>query len=105
MALVAEQHAVGGGEGERVAGRLLPGEVLGARHELARLHPAELGEGAVWGLVAPDALAGREHRVAAVAFLVVAVVLVAVDDDLVAALPALHLGADRPDDARRVGAG
>ena len=47
----------------------------------------------------------REHRVAAVALLVVAVVLVAVDDDLVADLPALHLGADRIDDAGRVGAG
>ena len=48
---------------------------------------------------------GREHRVAAVALLVVAVVLVAVDHDLVADLPALDLGADRPDDAGRVGAG
>src|SRR5262249_14047781 len=42
---------------------------------------------------------------AAVAFLVVAVVLIAVDDDLVADLPALYLGADRPDDAGGVGAG
>ena len=48
---------------------------------------------------------GREHRIAAVALLVVAVVLVAVDDDLVADLPALHLRADRPDDAGRVRAG
>ena len=102
---VAEQHAVGGGERQRVAGRLLPGEVRRPLHELARLHPAELREGAVRRLVAPDALAGREHRVAAIALLVVAVVLVAVDDDLVAHLPALHLGADRPDDARGVGAG
>jgi hypothetical protein len=102
---VAEQHAVGGGEGERVAGRLLPGQVLGAHHELARLHPAELGEGAVAGLIAPDALGGREHRVTAVALLVVAVVAVAVDDDLVADLPALHLGADLPDDAGGIRAG
>jgi hypothetical protein len=42
-------------------------------------------------LVAPDALGGRQHRVAAVAFLVVAIVLVAVDDDLVADLPATDL--------------
>ncbi len=103
--LVAEQHAVGGGERQRVGRRLLPGQVLRALHQLPVLHAAELGEGAVRRLVAPDALRGREHRVAAVAFLVVAVVLVAVDDDLVADLPALDLGADRPDDARGVGAG
>ena len=102
---MAEQHAVGGGERQRVGGGLLPGQVLGPVHQLPVLHAAELGEGAVRRLVPPDALRGREHRVAAVAFLVVAVVLVAVDDDLVADLPALDLGADRPDDARGVGAG
>src|SRR3546814_1069827 len=67
------------------------------RHELLRLHGGELGEGAVRRLIAPDLLRGREHRVAAVALLVVAVGLVAVDDDLVADLPALHLAADGPD--------
>ena len=102
---MAEQHAVRGGEGERVGGAFLPGEMRRALHELARLHLAELGERAVGRLVAPDALAGGEHRVAAVALLVVAVVLVTVDDDLVTDLPALHLGADRPDDARGIGAG
>jgi hypothetical protein len=96
---MAEQHAVGGGERQRVAGALFPGEMLRALHQLARLHLAELGERAVRRLVAPDALAGGEHRIPAVALLVVAVVLVTVDDDLVADLPALHLGADRPDDA------
>src|SRR3546814_6348899 len=60
---------------------------------------------AVGRLVAPDALRRREHRVAAVALLVVAVVLIAVDHDLVADLPALHLGADGPDHAGGVGAG
>ena len=105
MRLVAEQHAIGGGERQRVAGALLPGQMLGPRHQLAVLHAAELGEGAVRRLVAPDALRRREHRIAAVALLVVAVVLVAMDDDLVADLPALHLGADRPDDARGVRAG
>src|SRR4029453_10916515 len=89
-------------EGERVGGALLPGEMLRALHQLARLHLAELGERAVRRLVAPDTLAGGEHRIAAVALLVVAVVLVTMDDDLVAALPALHLGADRPDDARGI---
>ena len=103
--LVAEQHAVGGGQRQGVGCGLLPGQVLGPVHQLPVLHPAELGERAVGRLVAPDALRRREHRVAAVAFLVVAVVLIAVDDDLVADLPALDLGADRPDDARGVGAG
>ena len=105
MRLVAEQHAVGGGQGQGVAGGLLPGQVFGARHQLARLHPAELGEAAVRRLVAPDALGGREHRVAAVALLVVAVVLIAVDDHLVARLPAADLPAHRPDHARGVRAG
>ncbi len=100
--LVAEQHPVRGGERQRVAGALLPGQVLRAAHQLARLDAGELGEAAVGRLVAPDALAGREHRVAAVAVLVVAVVLVAVDNDLVADLPSPDLVADRPDDARSV---
>ena len=102
---VAKQHAVGGGERQRIAGAFLPGQVLRPLHELAILHTGELRERAVRGFVAPDPLGRREHRVSAVAFLVVAVVLVAVDDDLVADLPALHLGADRPDDAGGVGPG
>src|SRR5689334_7820214 len=76
-----------------------------ALKQLAVLHAAELGEGAIRRLVAPDALARREHRIAAVALLVVAVVLIAVDDDLVANLPTLHLGADGPHDAGRIRAG
>ena len=105
MGTMPEQHAVGGGEHQRVGGALLPGQVPGPRQQLAVLHARELGERAVRRLVAPDALRRREHRVAAVALLVVAVVLVAVDHDLVAHLPALHLGADRIDDAGGVGAG
>jgi hypothetical protein len=65
--------------------------MLGFRHQLARLHAAELGERAVGRLVAPDALRRRQHRVAAVAVLVVAVVLIAMNDDLVADFPAPHL--------------
>ncbi len=102
---MAEQHAVGGGQGQRVAGALLPGQVLRPGHELLRLDACELRKGAVRRFIAPNPLRGREHRVAAVAFLVVAVVLVAVDDDLVADLPALDLRAHRPDDARGIGAG
>jgi hypothetical protein len=96
---MAEQHAVGGGEHQRVAGALLPGEMPRTLHQLAILHAAELGERPVRRLISPDALRRGEHGVAAVALLVVAVILVAVDDDLVADLPTLHLGADRVDDA------
>jgi hypothetical protein len=102
---VAEQHPVGGGEGQRVAGAFLPTQVLRSAHQLLGLDARELGEAAIRRLVAPDPLAGREHRVAAIALLIVAVVLVAVDHHFVADFPALHLVADRPDDARRVGAG
>jgi hypothetical protein len=72
---------------------------------LARLHAAKLRERAVRRLVAPDALRWRQQRIAAVAVLVVAVILIAVDDHLVADLPAPDLGADRPDHAGGVGAG
>ena len=102
---MAEQHAIGGGKHQDVGGALFPGQMLGPLEQLAVLHAAELREGAIRRLVTPDALRGREHRITAVAFLVVAVVLVAVDDDLVAHLPALHLRSDRVDDAGRVGAG
>ena len=96
---MTKQHAIGGGERERVAGRFFPGQMRGLLHELARLHAAELRERAVRRLVAPDALRRRQQRVAAVAVFVVAVVLIAVNDHLVADLPAPHLRADRPDDA------
>ena len=102
---MTEQHAIGCRQRQRVGCGLFPGQMLRSRHELSVLHAAELGEGTVGRLVAPDPLRGREHRVAAVAFLVVAVVLVAVDDDLIADLPPFDLGADCPDDAGRVGAG
>ena len=102
---MAEQHAIGRRQGERVAGGFFPGQVRRLCHQLARLHPAELRERAVRRLVAPDALRRRQQRIAAVAILVVAVVLITVHDDFVADLPAPNLGADRPDDARRIGAG
>src|SRR5580693_1012651 len=102
---MAEQHAVSGGKRERVGRRLLPGEVLGLGHELARLHAAELREGTVGRLVAPDALGRREHRVAAVTLLVVAVVLVAMNDHLIADMPTTYLVADRPHHTGRVRAG
>ncbi len=102
MRLVAEQHPVGRGQRQRVASGLFPCQVLGTWHQLLRLHIGKLGEGSVGGLVAPDTLAGGIHRIAAVALFVVAVILVAVDHDFVADLPAFDLVANRPDDARRV---
>jgi len=100
-----EQHPVGGEEGEAVAGRLLPGQVLGLGQELLRLDQAELGEGAPVGLVAPDLLVLAGQRVLAVARRALAARLVAVQDHLVADLPALHRATDLPDDSGRVRAG
>mmetsp|Transcript_1160 Transcript_1160/g.2318 ORF Transcript_1160/g.2318 Transcript_1160/m.2318 type:complete len:399 (-) Transcript_1160:15-1211(-) len=104
MGFMAEQHPVSGRKRQRITGALFPGEVFGARHQLLRLHIGELRKRAVRRLVAPDPLRGGEHRVAAVAFLIIAVVLVAVDHHLVANLPALDLIAHGPDDPRGVGA-
>src|SRR5262249_8560016 len=98
MRRMAVEHAIGGGERECVAGCLLPGEVRRLLHQLARLHAAELWKRSVRRLAAPDALRGRQQRIAAVAVLVVAIVLIAVNDDLVAHLPAAHLRAAGPDD-------
>ncbi|OIQ67351.1 hypothetical protein GALL_510710 [mine drainage metagenome] len=102
---MAEQHPVSRRQRQGVAGAFLPRQVARARHQLLRLHPRELRKTAVRRLVSPDALRGREHRVAAVAFLVIAVVLVAVDHHLIADLPAFHLVAHRPNDARRIRTG
>src|SRR5690349_24928867 len=102
MRAMAKQHAVSRGQHKHVGRTLFPGKMPRALQELAILHTAKLSEGAVGRLVTPDALGGREHRIAAIAFLVVAIVLIAVDDDLVTDLPALHLGADGIDDAGRI---
>ena len=99
---MAEEHSVRGGQRQRVAGRFFPRQVTRARHQLLRLHAGELAERPVRGFIAPDALGGRKHRIAAVALFVVAVVLVAVDHDLIADLPALDLVTHRPDDASGV---
>ena len=103
LALV-DQHPVGGEVGEPVGGGVGPGEVLRAGEELLRLHLGELGEGAPGRLVAPDLLARRGERVEAVHLDVLVGGLVAVDDDLVAGLPAGDALADLPDDPGGVGA-
>ena len=105
MGRMAEQHAIGGCQSEGIAGRFFPSEMFGARHQLARLHTAKLRERSVGRLITPDALAGGKHRIAAIALLVVAVILIAVNDDLVADFPAFHLAAHRPDNARGVRSG
>ncbi len=101
---MAEEHAIGGGERQCVTGAFFPAQMPGAFHKLAILHAAELCERSIRRLVTPDALAGREHRIAAIAFLVVAIVLIAVDDHFIANLPARHLRANGPHDARGIGA-
>src|SRR5215467_879912 len=74
-------------------------------HQLPRLNAAELRERSVGRLVSPDPLRRRQQRIATVAVFIVAVVLIAVDDHLVADLPALDLGAYRPNESGCVGAG
>src|SRR5207302_1415569 len=81
-------------------GSAQPVEVLRLLQELLRLHLGELREAAPARLVSPDLLLAAGHRVQAIALGALAAALVAVDDHLVAHLPALHLVADLPDDAR-----
>src|SRR5690606_31010984 len=82
-----------------------PCQMLGARHQLLALHTGELAERSIRRLVPPDALGRGIHWIATVAVFVVAVVLVAMDHDLVADLPAPHLVAHGPDDTGSVGTG
>jgi hypothetical protein len=102
---MAEQHPVGSGQDQRVAGAGFPGQMPGPGQKLRGLDSGELREGAVRRLVAPDPLGRRQHRVAAVAFLVVAVDLAAMGHDLVADTPVADIRSDRPDDAGRVRSG
>ena len=76
--------------------------MLGPGHQLAGLDAGKLGKGPIWCLIAPDALAGRKHWVAAITFFVIAIVLVAMDNDFIAGLPALNVLADGPHDPCRI---
>ena len=58
MRAMAKQHAVGGGQRKHVGRAFFPGQMPRSLQELAILHAAELGEGAVGRLVTPDALGG-----------------------------------------------
>ena len=101
----SEEHAVGGGAGERRRGGLLPGEEVGLRQALVRLHLAELRERAPARVVAPHAEAAREPGVLAGHDpRIVEIPLTRVHDDPVADLHVRHLVAHGVDDARRVGA-
>src|SRR3712207_8944612 len=81
---------------------LFPYTTLFRSQQLLGLDLAELGERAPRRLVAPDLLRGRGERVEAVDLRVLVGGLVAVDDDLVAGLPAGDAVADLPDDPRSV---
>src|SRR5690606_28278107 len=100
-----DEHAVGGEVDEAVARRDLPAQVLRLAQELLRLHERKLREAAVRRLVAPDLLLLAGHGIEAVARGALATRHVAVQDDLVAGLPARNAGADLPNDARGVAAG
>ena len=102
---MAEEHAISGRQHQRVAGAFFPSQVLRPFEKLTVLDAAELCERAIGGLITPNALARRKHRIAAVALFIVAVILIAVNDDLVADLPAFDLRADGPNDARGIGSG
>ena len=101
----AHQHAVRGGAHQHVGGRFLPVHVLGLRHALVRLHPGELGEPAVVGLVSPGAERGRIHRVdAGPNHRAVGIPETAMDDDFVTDLDPGDLRSDCVDDAGCVAA-
>ena len=99
---LVDQHPVGREVGQAVARRLLPRQRGGLRQALLGLDLAELGERPPGGLVAPDPLGRRRERVEPVDLDVLVGGLVAVQDDLVARLPARDALADLPDDAGRV---
>ena len=102
---MAEQHAIGRSQGQGVTGAFFPRQMQRAVHQLLGLNPAELSERPIGSLVAPNALAGREHGIAAIAFLVIAIILVAVNDDFIAHFPARDLGPDLPHHASRIRTG
>src|SRR5207245_5358768 len=79
--------------------------VLRLGQTLVGLHARELREAAPVGLVAPDAEARAEHRIAACQYDgIIALPGAAVDDDVVTDLDVADVGADLPDDTRGVAA-
>jgi hypothetical protein len=68
-------------------------------HQLLSLNGGELGEGAIRCLISPDPLTGRKHRITAITFRVVAIILVAMYHHLIANPPTFDAGANGPNHA------
>ena len=101
----AHQHAIGRRRAEEIGGRRFPGQPRRLGNALMRLRAGELAIAAVVGLVAPDAGAFRQHRVAPRQHPgIVRLPPAAVDHHLVARLDRFHVLADRPDDPGAVAA-
>ena len=77
--------------------------MLWSWHQLLALHAGKLAERAVWCFIAPDALRGGVHRISAVAFLIVAIILIAMHHNLITNRPAGDFDPHGPHDARRIG--
>ena len=95
---MAEKHAVSRGKRQSVARRLLPRQMFGTRHQLLGLHIGKLRERPIRRLISPNPLAGGEHRIPTITFLIVAVVLIAMDNNLIPNFPAFDLVTDSPND-------
>jgi len=72
--------------------------MFGTRHKLAILRPTKLRERAIWRLIAPDTLRRREHWIAAITLFVIAIILIAMNNNLIANFPPLNFLPHRPDD-------
>ena len=102
--LPPEEHPVGGAARECRRGCLLPRQVIGLRHALVVLDLRELGHRSPAGVVAPDAEARGQPRVASRAHpRVLRIPLPRVHGDRIADRDVAHRRPDRVDDAAGVG--
>jgi hypothetical protein len=69
------------------------------RHQLLRLHPCELGKRPIGGFIPPDPLAWRKHWITAIALFIIAIVLIAMNDHLIANFPSGDFFTDSPDNS------
>ena len=105
MWMVTEQHTIGRGQRQCIAGTFFPRQVLWPWHQLLCLHVGELGKRAIRGFIAPNPLRIGIHRIAAVTFLIIAIILIAVDDHFIADFPTGDFLAHSPNDAGCIGTG
>ena len=98
MRMMTKQHSIGCCQCQCVASAFFPCQVFRARHQLLSLNIGELRKRPVRCFITPNSLARRQHRIATVAFFIVSVILVAVDDNFIANFPAGHFLPDRPND-------